>query len=304
MTTPRVGRAFASRLVAAIMLVAALAVTGCGATVDAGSSARLHAQAQAALARWSAAVTAAGGRARVVPVGDLTGQVGGWEEAVGENNKLALMAGRIEAVTDLPTQPPPDGTLAWLDGSSLQVPLISAAHAVTAIAGTGSGPCGDCAPLEVTGALLTSGPIQTTRGPATSPLWELTLRGTAVTLTRVALADAVTVVPPTPNPADLPIGLAIGSASGAMSGQELTVTFGGVPDPGDKPCGADYTAEAVESPLAVVVIVAEHLHATLFSGCSSVGAVRTAVATLAAPLGDRAVLDVVDGLPVPVTLVP
>ena len=70
------------------------------------------------------------------------------------------------------------------------------------------------------------------------------------------------------------------------------------------PCGEDYTAEAVESDLAVVVIVARHPHAALFEACSAVGARRTATATLAAPLGDRAVLDLQTGTPVPVVLSP
>ena len=68
---------------------------------------------------------------------------------------------------------------------------------------------------------------------------------------------------------------------------------------------ADYTAEAVESSSAVVVIVAEHAghagHAGAGEGCPSIGHRRTAVATLKEPLGSRAVLEVRDGLPVSVT---
>jgi len=55
-------------------------------------------------------------------------------------------------------------------------------------------------------------------------------------------------------------------------------------------CGEDYTAEAIESELAVVVIVTRHPHLTI-GACSAVGARRTATAMLAAPLGDRVVLD-------------
>ncbi len=93
--------------------------------------------------------------------------------------------------------------------------------------------------------------------------------------------------------------------SGSVSGTELTVAFVGAPDPGNKPCGEDYTAEAVESDLAVVVIVTRHPHVGLFpQGCSAVGARRTATATLTAQLGDRVVLDVQQGTPVPVVLAP
>lgn len=74
-----------------------------------------------------------------------------------------------------------------------------------------------------------------------------------------------------------------------------------MPDPGSQQCGADYTGEAVESANAVVVIIIEHPHADTM-GCTALGALRTAPVELARPLGDRAVLEVRQGLPVPVTL--
>lgn len=63
------------------------------------------------------------------------------------------------------------------------------------------------------------------------------------------------------------------------------------------------TAEAVESDLAVVVVVTRHPYQTL-GACSLVGARRRASLSLAAPLGERAVLEVQQGLPVSVTLTP
>ena len=155
--------------------------------------------------------------------------------------------------------------------------------------------------LLVTAAQLTSGPIQTSRGPATAPIWEFTVEGTDVKVTRVAIANPVVVA--APGEGDPQLGLAIDSASGSVGGTELTVAFIGAPDPGDKPCGEDYTAEAVESDLAVVVIVTRHPHATI-GACTLAGAPRTATATLAAPLGDRVVLDFQQGTPVPVVLAP
>ena len=77
----------------------------------------------------------------------------------------------------------------------------------------------------------------------------------------------------------------------------------GAPFRADQPCGEDYTAEAVESDLAVVVIVMRHPHVTI-GACTAVGAPRTATLKLAAPLGDRTVLEVQQGRPVPVTLTP
>jgi hypothetical protein len=254
------------------------------------------------LSAWAEAVASAGERASVTPVGELTGQIGDWEEAVGDNNKRALMAGMVASVSPLSEEAPPDGEVAWLDGTTTKVPLSSAQEAIVAIESNTSAPCSDCAMLLVTAARLASGPIQTSRGPATAPIWEFTLQGTAVKVTRVAIANPVVVAP---DEVGSQLGLAIDSASGTVGGKELTVAFVGAPDPGNMPCGEDYTAEAVESDLAVVVIVTRHPHVAPFGeACSAVGARRTASATMAAPLGNRAVLDLQQGTPVPVVLAP
>jgi hypothetical protein len=207
----------------------------------------------------------------------LTGQIGDWEEAVGDNNKRALMAGIVASASPLAEEAPPDGEVTWQDGTTTKVPLLAAQDAIVAVESTTDA-----------------------RGPATAPIWEFTVQGTAVKVTRVAIANPVVV---SPDEVGSQLGLAIDSASGSVSGTELTVAFVGAPDPGDKPCGEDYTAEAVESDLAVVVIVTRHPHLTI-GACSAVGARRTATATLAAPLGDRVVLDLQTGAAVQVVLAP
>ena len=279
----------------------ALLLAGCLGTGD--DSAKLQQRARIALTRWADAVAAVG-PSPVVLVGELTGQVGIWEEAVGDNNKRALMAGLVEADANLPVATPPDGEVRWQDGTTAPVALISARQAVAAINAGSPEPCGDdCTPLRVTGARLTTGPIETSRGSATGPVWDLMVDGTAVTVTRVAIADAIAVKLPAWNPDDPPVGVAIDSASVTGDGRQLTVAFVGAPLAGDQPCGEDYTAEAVESDVAVVVIVTRHPHATI-GACTAVGASRTATVTLAAPLGERTVLEVQQGGPVPVTLTP
>jgi len=296
MTAGRLGRL-------SIVAAAALAVglSGC-ALLSTDDPARLHEEAQADLARWADAVAAAGGESAFVPVGELTGQVGDWEPDVGDNNKSALMAGLVEAAVSLPADPPPDGEVRWPDGSTATVRLISAPEALAGLKADAAGSaCPDCAPLQISGARLTTAPVQTSRGLATAPVWEFTVRGTAVKVTRVAVAAGVTVTPPPWDPNHAPVGISIESAAGTVGGRQLTVTFIGAPKPGDQGCGADYTAEAVESSTAVVVIVTEHPHG-LFEACAAVGATRTAVVELAAPLGERAVLEVKEGLPVPVRL--
>lgn len=285
----------------AAALLAAIALAGCAFAPGATDPAPARQRAQAVLSAWADAVAESGEQGAVTPVGELTGQVGDWEEAVGDNNKRALMDGLIASDRPLSEETPPDGEVVWQDGTTTNVPLMSAQQAIVAMASTTEAPCANCTMLLVTDAQLMSGPIQTTRGPATAPVWEFTVDGTAVKVTRVAIANPVVVAP---DEGGWGLGLAIDSASGAVDGSEVTVAFVGAPNPGNMACGEDYTAEAVESDLAVVVIVTRHPRVGLGEACSAVGARRTATARLAAPLGDRVVLDLQQGTPVPMVLAP
>jgi hypothetical protein len=111
----------------------------------------------------------------------------------------------------------------------------------------------------------------------------------------------VTVTPPSWNPYHAPGGIPVESATTTVGSKQLTVAFIGAPGPATQPCGADYTGEAVESDNAVVVIVIVHPHAAGES-CTDLGARRSTTVHLARPLGERAVLEVQQGLPVPVTI--
>lgn len=302
-------------VVAAAFLVATLAAceadysypsASAGVTTTSGQQVeRQRQQAGDDLTRWADAVAAAGGQQGFVLVGEATGQVGDWEEPIGSNNKSALMAGKLVAAVALSDQAPPPGQVHWNDGSVRAVPIISAARGLLAVQTSGAQDCPECDALKVTGARLVAIGIDTSRGPATAPAWEFSLDGTAVHVTRVAVAQSanVSVSPPPWDPNDPPVGLSIQSASASASGRQLTVSFVGSRYPGSEPCGADYTAEGVESTTAVVVIVIEHRNMTDVV-CEAIGHGRTATVLLASPLGDRAVLEVRDGLPVPVTQAP
>jgi hypothetical protein len=292
------------QIVSAAMLLVASSLSGCGDVLDQAATSAEHRQAEAWLARWAAAVEAGGGKQDFVPTAGLTGQVGDWEPDVGDNNKPALMAGLIEATAVLPDEVPPAGEIRWADGTKIILPTISASKALQELRDSPEGPCPECAPLQVTGARLSTAEVETSRGPAAAPAWEYTLAGTKVVITRIAVAaDDGVELPPVPWDANNPpTGLRIDSATGTADGRQLTVSFVGAPDTGDKPCGADYTAEAVESATAVVIIVTSH-GGGFAVGCTAVGARRTATAELAEPLGQRAVLEVVEGRPVPVFFV-
>ncbi|GAA4570141.1 hypothetical protein GCM10023176_28100 [Micromonospora coerulea] len=73
-----------------LVWVAAVAVLGgCGATGSGPGGDdldRLRQQARDALTRYDRAVLDAGGAQGFVPVGELTGQLGDWEPANGDNN--------------------------------------------------------------------------------------------------------------------------------------------------------------------------------------------------------------------------
>src|SRR5262245_19906479 len=91
-------------------------IGGAGAVVPAATDpAPSNARAQAVLSAWTRAVAAASDHPAVIPVGELTGQLGDWEVAVGENNKIALMAGAVVSDKDLSSLDPGTGTVTWQD---------------------------------------------------------------------------------------------------------------------------------------------------------------------------------------------
>ncbi len=281
-------------LLAVVGLV--VGASGCSAAPD-SVQVEANRQAQAALARWEAAVAAGVGGSGLVLAGDSTLFVGDdWGPNLdGGNAKLALGAGLFELASPLPSDTPPDGTIEWQDGTAKAAPLISAQQAFLDLKASAVQACPDCTPLQITAARLTTATFQTSRGPAQVPAWEFSLKDTDVKLDQVAVSRFAPPPRPTPdaqgNEFTGPwIGPPVTSASVKADGMTITVSFVGAPDGGDKPCGADYTAAAVESDSAVVLMVYEHRNPTP-AACILVGAARTAQVTLAEPLGSRTLID-------------
>jgi hypothetical protein len=284
-----------------VIAIAAVAI-GCNGTLPFGSTSnasstqaadRIHQQANDALARWADAVKKSGG-ATITFVGALTGQIGDWESAVGGNDKIALQSGAVTATPPLSEDVPSRSKVSWVDGSSVDVDVLSAADSLKDLVADGAGKCGDCTPLVVTDAKLATGLVQTSVGPANVPVWVFTIKGTAVRVTRVAVDPSVTVDPPPFNADRPPEGISIDAAYGKPDSRKLTATFSG------SPC-ALYSLEAIESDLAIVVIVVERPDPAASSGCARLESrSETSTLTLADPLGKRAVLEVRQGLPVPV----
>ena len=277
-------------IVAVLGLVVGL--SGCtAAPVSPAQVAEIHRQAQQALSRWAAAAAGAGGSGFVL-VGESTLFVGSdWGPNIdGNNAKMAWGAGLFMTSNPLPSEAPPGGRIEWQDGTTNAVPVISAQQALTDMKAAGVSPCPDCTPLQITGARLMTATFQSSRGPAQIPAWEFSLKDTDVKLDQAAVEAQFTGPRMSDRAAQPWVGPPVDSATVAADGMTLTVGFVGAPDTGDKPCGADYSAEAVESDTAVVVIVYEHQN----SGpamCSAVGAFRTAQVALAKPLGNRTLID-------------
>ena len=261
---------------------------------------RLHRQAQDALDRWAQAVQDNGG-STITFTGELTSQIGEWEPAVATRDKAALLGGALVATNPLSEERPGKREVRWTDGPKVDAQVLSAAQALEDLIADVAQPCEDCTPLEITDANLATGLAETSSGPAEVPTWVFTIKGTAVRVTRVAVDGSVTVTPPPWNADDPPEGLSIDLAAGDPGSRTLDVQFVGAAKGAEDPCGADYTAEALESDLAVVVIIHAIEHdASAAQPCRSIGRTRTATVSLSGPLGERVVLEGRQGLPVPV----
>jgi hypothetical protein len=284
----------------AVTAVAVVAIVG-GVAAAALRPSRVERQAREALERYDQAWAAAGSGQRFVPVGGLVVQIGDWEAEVGDNNKSALNAGLVDLAGALPDETPAPGDLHWADGTVARLPLVPATKALERLRESHGSACAGCTPLRVTGARLTTAAVDTDRGKATAPVWEFTLAGTKVRVAVVAVdpAAAVEVTPPPWDPYNAPGGLWIEGATLAADGRTLTVSFTGAEE-GDGPCAASYTARAIESEHAAAIIVDEHRNRP-GAACTGEGYQRTATVVLSHPLGDRAVLEVVQGQPVPVS---
>jgi len=297
----------------AIMVVAGLVGCGRPVSLDQGpagpppteDTARMRQQAQDALARWDAAVKAAGGSTMYVPV---RGQsfISDWKPEVGEKYKGSITNGRVELSGVDPALTLPSGKITWADGTTLEAKTMTTGEAV-ALFKAHSGRCEGCndpiAPL--TRALPTTIKVETTRGLAEVPAWMFRIADTDAWISQGAVAVGVQLAEPPWDSTNPPVGISIEKAAVEPGGRRLTVTIPGSPGSSKEPCGADYTAEAIESANAVAVIVHSvsyeqaHPGEGLPRACPAIGAFRQATVDLAEPLGNRAVLESRTGMPVP-----
>lgn len=249
-----------------------------------------HAQAEEAIQHW-AAYMADKPADTLVFISDLT-RGGGWRGARADDAKTAFVSGMIEATVNLSTETPPPGEVTWPDGTTQEVPLISAADALAAMilelrSDQPAYPCGDC--LQVVGATLTTRTALTWHGDAQVPVWQFDFAARdepMEPISYVAVRDRV----------DPSIWLPLSSANtdaayGHPDDTQVTIVFGG------GACDTGHSIEVVESTGAMVPIITT----TVRGGACTLQRVGYALRVeLAAPLGDRVVLDLDSGYPVPV----
>ncbi len=255
---------------------------------------RLQAQAQSALERWADAVRENGG-ASIIFEGALTSQIGEWADDVAENHTSALAAGLVETQTPLSEERPGRREVKWVDGTRIDVDVFSARQAFDELVRAANADCEGCEPLHVTEANLATGLVETSAGPADVPMWVYSLRDSGVRITRVAVDAGVSVDPPPWDAEDPPLGVSIELAIGQPGSKDLEVQFIGA----HEDCAVEYEVEAIESTLAVVIVVVAR-EASEAVECPALGQLRTAEVKLDGKLGKRAVLEVRQGLPVPV----
>jgi hypothetical protein len=228
-----------------------------------------------------------------------------------EETKQAYGAGWYRSATPLPNQTPARGTVRFPDGSTLSVPLVSAATAYGALDQGDAPPCqqpaavtapdvtspdgsvahsvpNTCLTLLVTGASLGTVKLRTSRGEATVPAWLFTVRDLGTVVARVAVAPPAVGARPTlklPDPTYTP-GLVTSQDLQAVDGAKLTYRLGvGACDKNITPLVAEYDD----------IVVVGGAVTPPAGGCTDQLLLHPVTVTLKAPLGSRPVLDALTG---------
>ncbi|GIF75317.1 hypothetical protein [Asanoa siamensis] len=266
-----------------------------------------------AVAQWAAEVADAWSpagdawRTGYVPLQEPTGVDGELTEV----EKRAAAAGWWETAVTLPADKPAAGKVLFRDGE-LTAPLLSAAEAYrlmdlgdpppcssvgpsVSVAPSGDGSVsapagGDCVGLTVSGASLATMEMRTSRGVATVPAWRFEISGGRGVLRAAVEAVAASPAPAaTPNRA-APAEMVAAQGVTGVDGLELRYQLG------VGACDRDITPVVVERPHVVVVAGGVRRDS---GECTDQLLIEPVSWTLAEPLGDRPVLDGLNGTLLP-----
>ncbi|MEV0157025.1 hypothetical protein AB0H57_25305 [Micromonospora sp. NPDC050686] len=231
------------------------------------------------------------------------------------DTEAAFEAGWYRDQIELPAAVPGRGTVRFPD-ATMTVPLISAAEAYRQLDLGDPPPCAGrpkvagptiepgpdsavhsepstaCVPLTVTEARLGTVQLRTTRGTAEVPAWLFTVAELAVPVARVAVAPAAVTEPSDAARPDRPAPAEVAGAQRLerVDGARLRYTVGvGSCDTGITPLVTEWDD--------LVVVGAGVVRST--GVCDMMLKLEPVEIALRAPLGDRPVLDVVTGTPLP-----
>ena len=309
----------AGRLAAVVGAVVVVALSACASPGGAGDGGGLAPPENdhQAVAEWAAEVADAWSptddswQRGYVPLQQPTTVDGTLVEA----EKRALAAGWWQSTVALPTTRPAPGTVLFRDGS-LRMPLLSAAEAYRQMDLGDPPPCtepgvppsadpsadpdsavsgpagGDCVGLSTSAASLTTMEIRTSRGVATVPAWRFEISGARAVL-RAAVADPAPVPSPAATPPNRAVPPDMVSTQDVTSVEGLTLRY----RLGVGACDRDITPIVAERPDVVAVTGA----VTHDSGaCTDQLLIEPVSVTLTEPLGDRPVIDGLNGTVLPI----
>ncbi|MEV0714575.1 hypothetical protein [Asanoa sp. NPDC050611] len=308
-------RAVRLAAVAGVVFVVALSACAAPGRVGDGGGLGTPADDHEAVAQWAAEVadawspTGDAWQRGFVPLQDPITVEG----ALLEPEKRALAAGWWASAVPLPADRPARGSVVFRDGA-LPVTVVSAAEAYQEMDLGDPPPCvssspspvdpsagpdgsvsapagGDCVGLTVRGVSLSSVEMRTSRGVATVPAWRFQLDDGRAVL-RAAVADPSPVPSPAATPTRAaPPGIVAAQGVTGVSGLEVHYQLG------VGACDRDITPIVAERPDVVVVTGG----VTRAEGeCTDQLLIEPVSVTLAEPLGDRPVLDGLNGTLLPV----
>ncbi|MFG2989747.1 hypothetical protein ACGFZK_10745 [Streptomyces sp. NPDC048257] len=198
-------------------------------------------------------------------------------------DKAAYLVGNFELRTGLPDAPPPVTPIHWPDGSTLTLPLQTAAQAYGEIDRL---PNRDHA-LPVTGVRFGETTVNTSRGPARVPAWLFTVDGYDAPLARIAVGPQEVVTPPIV-PVEDPGGSAaeLFGHQGAPEATTVSVSAG------HGGCDAGAVVDVLEG-AGTVVLAGRILPGTRGPGavCDAMLHVQTVQVVLSRPVGGRIIVD-------------
>lgn len=208
--------------------------------------------------------------------------------------KASAYAGRYRLATmaTLPVEAPADAVVAFEDGDSMRVAVVTAVRAYNELTATGDEPCVGCPVLTVTGATFGTVKIATSRGPATVPAWLFTVAELSSPMAQLAVAAADQTTLPVLDP---PTGLTGLAAAGSLDVvEDSAVEFRA----SVSSCVRDPRPQVWET--ATVVVLGATVQPTgLACDDGGVGPNVPMSVTLSRPVADRLVIDVLSGRPVP-----